>query len=170
MHMSNGRKALLLAILLVAGGLRWNGAIWEDFVKPDEAVYVSAAEHWSAGRSPYEEPIFFYTPLFAWYSAEATERLGSIGYLQVQRLANLAGICLATWLSVLLAGWRWWPALTVSLAWVLLSPIVALPIQIGNATGLATALTLGSLYLWSRRPTGAGVSLGLAQALKPIAT
>ncbi len=162
-------KALLLLAVLVAGGLRWHQAVLEDYIKPDETVYVHAAELWSAGKSPYEESIFFYPPVFAWAASELTDIFGTLGYLKIQRASSLMGICLATWLAVVIAAWRWWPALLLSVAWLWLSPVVALPMAIGNATGLSTALTLACLCFWLRQPIAAGSALGLGQALKPIA-
>ncbi|MCP4203495.1 MAG: DUF2029 domain-containing protein [bacterium] len=167
--LSTGGKVLLLLILLTVGGVRWHAAVLEDYVKPDETVYVNAAKLWSEGRSPYEEDTFFYTPLFAWISSGLTEQFGTLGYLKIQRTLNLAGVCVATWLAFLIAAWRWWPAALVSVAWLWFSPVVALPIQIGNANGLSMALTLAGLHLWLRAPIPAGTALGLGQALKPTA-
>ena len=106
-ELSKHGKVLLLALLLLAGGLRWHEAVLENYVKPDETVYVNAARLWSEGRSPYEESIFFYTPLFASISSGLTEQFGTLGYLKIQRTLNLIGICIATWLAVLIAAWRW---------------------------------------------------------------
>jgi hypothetical protein len=167
--LSKRGKVLLLLALFVAGGIRWHHAVLENQIKPDETVYVNAAQFWSQGRSPYEENGFFYTPLFASISSSLTGQFGTLGYLKIQRTLHLVGICVATWLAVLLTAWRWWPALLVSIAWIWLSPVVALPVEIGNATGLSTALTLASLYVWSRQPFASGTALGLGQALKPIA-
>lgn len=167
--MASRAKVSLLLALLLAGGMRWRLAVLEDAIKPDETVYVSAAGYWSAGSSPYEESFFFYPPVFAWMGSMLTEAFGTLGYLKTQRAASLVGICLATWLSLLIARWRWWPALAFGTAWLWFSPVVALPIVIGNATGLSTALTLAGMWFWVRHPILAGGALGVGQALKPLA-
>lgn len=162
-------RIALLIFLILAAALRWGGDLWEVYPKPDETVYVQAAEHWSAGRSPYQEGGYFYTPVFAWAAAELTELATSLGYLRIQRALNLLGICVAAWLALRIARWRTAPAIVVGVLWVSAAPGVALSIEVGNAAGLPTALTLAGLWVWLRRPHLAGVSLGLGQGLKPIA-
>jgi len=167
--LSRARAGLLLLLLIVASGWRWQTAVREPTVKPDEAVYLAAARLWSEGASPYQETIFFYTPFYAATAAWLIENFGDLGFLQIQRIASLLGINVTAWLALLIAGWRFWPALVAGIAWLWLAPAVALPTELGNAVGLATALTLTAFYLWARYPLSAGASLGLGLAIKPIA-
>jgi hypothetical protein len=160
--------ALLLALVLSALW-RWGPTVVTPTVLPDESVYVNAARHLEAGRSPYAEPTYFYPPPVATFVQRVSPHLGEVGALRILRAAALAGIVLTVLLSLRCVPWHWLIQLTIGVLFIWFAPAVRLATELGNVAGLAIGLALFGLIAWNQRPVVAGLALGIGLAIKPVA-
>jgi hypothetical protein len=164
----SAKTRLFLLLLLFAVGLwRWGDDLRAPVIKPDERPYDNAVSSLQEGGSPYDEPGYFYPPVFAVTADRATQRLGELGFLITLRHLAFAGLCLAVWLSVIWAEWPLIPSLAVGTLFLLFAPAVRVATTLGNAAGLMAGLALIGLMGWKRQPVLAGISLGLSIAFKP---
>jgi hypothetical protein len=164
----SARARLFLLLFLLAVGLwKWGDTLRAPFIKPDERPYASAVRSLQEGGSPYDEPGYFYPPVFAVTADRATQRLGELGFLIALRHLAFVGLCLAVWLSLIWAGWPLIPSLVVGTLFLLFAPAVRVATTLGNAAGLMSGLALIGLMGWKRQSVLAGISLGLSIALKP---
>lgn len=163
------REALAFLLLAAIGFGRWWPELWAPFVRVDEGAYVKAAQLLLAGQSPYEEAWYFYPPTFALVGAQMVARLGVLPYLHILRLASLAGVCIAVWLSLRLAGWPRWLRLLLGLLLVLEAEAVRIGVLNGNVAGLAIGLVTAGLFLAIHRPLAGGSLLALGLVIKPVA-
>ena len=159
----------LLLILALTALWRWGETVAAPTVLPDEQVYLRAARHVEAGRSPYSEIGYFYPPPIATLVHLTTPHFGEIGALQLLRGLSLAGLTIAVWLSLLAVSWPGYARAFAGILFITLAPAVQIATTLGNAAGLAAGLVLIGLLSWQRRPIIAGLVLGFGLAIKPIA-
>lgn len=158
----------ILALTLAAVG-RW----WEllTFSGPqiDERIYLEAARYVLDGQSPFEHPVFFYPPPFAFLLGALLELLGEPGVLAVLRTLNLLGLGVVIWVSMAWVPLRWAWRLFAGLAAIGLVFGVQLGLMVGNLSFAIGATIVGALLLWKRWPILSGFFLGVGTALKPLA-
>jgi hypothetical protein len=159
----------LLLILVLTALWRWSATVTAPTVLPDEQVYLRAARHVEAGRSPYTEIGYFYPPPIASLVHAAAQHVGEIGALQLLRGMSLVGLTMAVWLSLLAVSWPTYARALTGILFLALAPAVRIATTLGNAAGLAAGLVLIGLLSWQRRSAAGGVALGLGLAIKPIA-
>lgn len=158
--------ALRLALLIYGGWQDANSAV--KYTDIDYMVFTDAARYVSKGEPPYARDTYRYTPLLAWMLIPTTWSPATFVFGKV--LFALADI-LAGWLVVqLLTQCYQFPSERalryVSAAW-LLNPMVANISTRGSSEGLLGVLVAALLWATlTRRPTLAGIILGLAVHFK----
>lgn len=158
-----------LALLLVAGMLRYGPDLLALEPRVDEQTYLDAFERAARGASPFDDPDYLYPQVFAITGGWVHAAVGESATMVLLRAAVLGGAALLVWLAV--AAWPETPTHRLLLAIVLLalSPGFKLGFQVANLSSAIIALILLGLFAWPRRPVGAGLALGLATGLKPMA-
>lgn len=157
--------ALLTGIIV----LRWWKWFSADYVLSDELPYSWAFDAVLRGESPFTISPYLYPSFFAIVGSRAQALLGQPTVLQLLRLANALGVATTVWIATAWLPWRWRRRLLAGAVFVSIAPIVAWGMELGNLSLAVSGMALAALILYPRRPLSAGLSLGLAMAIKPIA-
>lgn len=163
------RRLALVALVVFATGIpTYREFFFATGSEADLATYAAAFDLVAAQRSPYDNPGFLYPPAFAVAGDNLREVLGWRGFQLAFRSANLAGIALLVWASLLGSPYGWRIQAAIAFA-VTLSPPVANGVGCGNATPMLLGLVAAALRVAERHPGWAGLVAGGANALKPLA-
>ncbi|MEL7059493.1 MAG: glycosyltransferase 87 family protein [Acidobacteriota bacterium] len=171
--MSRRQHALVLAVLIVGGFLRYDHLLTDPQPRIDEFLYEAGFQEFADGRSPYEARGFLYPPTFAAAGAAGLGTFGTATTRSLIRAINFFGLVGILWAAVALfaphAGpTRTWP-LVVLAALGILSPGTELGFAVGNISFLAGALILVGLWQAGARPWLAGPLLSASLLIKPLA-
>lgn len=158
-----------LALLLLAGSLRWQRELGDPHAAVDEGDYTQAFALVAAGESPYSVPRFLYPPVFAVAGAAAVRAWGELPVVFALRWLNLLGACLLIWVSLAWTSWRFAVRLSVGILLVTLWSPVHQGIDYGNISLAVIGFSLAAIAVAERQPVVAGIGLGLCLVVKPLA-
>lgn len=168
-HPSWKTHAAALALLLLAGSLRWHQALGDPRLAVDESDYTQAFALAAAGESPYSVPRFLYPPAFAVAGAAAVRAWGELPVVFALRWLNLLGACLLIWVSLAWTSWRFSVRLALGILLVALWAPVHQGIDCGNISLAVIGFSLAAIAIAERQAVLAGLGLGVSLVVKPLA-